>query len=66
MLAYNVAASKMARPTCRFLSSSTSFDWHQGENGIRNLENATRDKPSIRDGPFCGCRDAQRKMKLNV
>lgn len=52
MLAYNVAASKMARPTCRFLSFSTSFDWHQKKNEIRNLDNATRDYPSIPDGVF--------------
>lgn len=28
MLAYNVAASKMARPTCRFLSSKRNMTAH--------------------------------------
>ena len=33
---------------------------------MRSLNNATRDNPSICNGLSCGCRDAQRTMKLNV
>lgn len=52
MLAYNVAASQIARPNLQIFlfkikeNGSTYIDWHQERNEMQRLDNATRDNPS--------------------